>query len=106
MNEPIHIELTISNVGSTKWLHQNVRDIGVVKVGIHLYDSNRKMMNHDFFRATFEGDVLPGHRFTETISVTLPEKGAYYLEIDLVSELICWFGWFGSEPKSVRVAVE
>ena len=106
LNEPIHIHSTISNIGSAKWLHNNVRDFGVVKLGIHLYDSNRKLINLDFFRASFEEDILPGQKFTKTISITLPEKGTYCLEIDLVSEFICWFGWFGSEPKSVRVTVE
>jgi ubiquinone/menaquinone biosynthesis C-methylase UbiE len=106
LNEPIHIESTISNIGSAKWLHNNVRDIGVVKIGIHLYDSNRKLINRDYFRDNFEEDILPGQIFTKTISITHPERGTYYLEIDLVAESICWFGWFGSEPKSIKFTVE
>ena len=100
------LEVTISNVGNAKWLHKNIDDIGVVKLGMHLYDSNRNLIDLDFVRSLLDEDVSPGQRITKRVSVTLPNKGIYYLGVDLVSELVCWFENMGSELQFVKVTVE
>lgn len=105
-NEPIDIEVIISNVGSTKWLHKDTSDIGVVKLGMHLYDSNKNLIDLDFVRSLFDEDMLPGQKVTKRVSVILPYKGTFYLGVDLVSELVCWFENVGSEPKFIKVTVE
>jgi hypothetical protein len=106
MNGPIDIEMTISNVGRAKWLHKGVQESGVVKLGMHLYDANMKIINLDFFRSTFDEDVSPGQKIMKRVSVTLPNKGVYYLEVDLVSEHICWFENMGNRPVLLKVVVE
>jgi hypothetical protein len=106
LGQPIHIEVSISNIGSTKWLHKNVEETGVVKLGMHLYDHNKKLINLDFLRSTFEQDILPGKKIKKRVSVTLTNKGVYYLGVDLVCEHICWFENAGSEPKFIKVVVE
>jgi hypothetical protein len=105
LSEQVYFEVMISNRGSAKWLHKNIQDIGVVKLGIHLYDSNRKLINLDYFRSTFEREILPNQRITKTVSLSFTEKGVYYLAVDLVSEHICWFENAGSEPQYITVKV-
>ena len=106
LNEPIYFKLTISNTGSSRWLHKNIKDLGVVMLGVHLYDDNDKLINLDYFRDRFEQDVNPGQIIEKRISLTFDKPGKYSLAFDLVSEGVCWFENVGSEPKSVRVTVE
>jgi ubiquinone/menaquinone biosynthesis C-methylase UbiE len=106
LNEPIYFKLIISNTGSSRWLHKNTKDLGVVMLGVHLYDENDKLINLDFFRDRFEQDINPGQIIEKTISLTFDKPGKYSLAFDLVSEGVCWFENVGSEPKSIRVIVE
>jgi len=106
LNKPLTFEVTISNVGSAIWLHKNIQEIGVVKLGIHLYDSDLKLIDLDFHRSYFDEDILPGQRITKTISLPFMKRGVYHLAIDLVSELVCWFENMGSGPKFIKVIVE
>jgi hypothetical protein len=106
LNEPINIEVIISNVGSTKWLHKHTSDMGVVKLGMHLYDSNKNLIDLDFFRSLFDEDILPGQKVTKRVSVIFPNKGTFYLGVDLVSELVCWFENVGNNPIFVKVTVQ
>ncbi|MGD0275353.1 MAG: class I SAM-dependent methyltransferase [Syntrophales bacterium] len=106
LNESIHFELTISNTGSSKWLHKNTNDIGVVMLGVHLYSENHELINLDFFRDRFEQDMNPGQIIEKTISLTFDKPGKYFLAFDLVSEKVCWFENIGSEPKFIKVTVE
>ena len=106
LNELLYFKLTISNTGSSRWLHKNTNDIGAVMLGAHLYDENDKLINLDYFRDRFEQDINPGQTIEKTISLTFDKTGKYSLAFDLVSEGVCWFENVGSEPKSVRVTVE
>jgi hypothetical protein len=106
VNEPINIEVAVSNVGKAKWLHENFKETGVIKLGMHLYDRNKELVDLDFFRSPFEKDILPGEKIMKKVSVLLPNSGEYYLGLDLVCEHICWFENVGSEPKFIKVIVE
>jgi SAM-dependent methyltransferase len=106
LNVPLCIDITISNVGSAIWLYRNFQDIGAVKLGMHLYDANKNLINPEFFRSLFDEDVPPGRRITKRVSVTLSDRGIYYLGVDLVSEFVCWFESMGSEVRFVKVTVE
>jgi hypothetical protein len=106
LGEPMIVEVAISNVGSAKWLHENIHDIGAVKLGMHIYDADKALIDLDFFRSTFEEDILPGEKVTQRVSVILPNKGVYYLGVDLVSELICWFENVNNDPVFLKVIVE
>jgi hypothetical protein len=105
-NEPIAVGLFISNTGNAKWLYRNENDFGAVKVGLHLYDSDRNEIERDYFRSTLAEDIHPGQNIDKTISFTLPIKGIYYIGVDLVSEHVCWFANFGSEEKLIRITIE
>lgn len=102
----LQIPLQIINTGAARWLHHNIRDIGVVKIGTHLYTADDTLLDHDFSRHPFKDDVEPGAVILYTIKVPFPERGVFKLSIDLVSEGICWFENVRSQPQFVTVTVQ
>ncbi len=92
---PAKIALQIKNTGPTKWLHENIRDIGVVKLGVHLYDGN-KLLKEGFYRMCLGKDILPGE--TIRINAEIPMSTPGRLALDLVSEQVTWFERVGSKP--------
>lgn len=106
LGKPIAIAVEIKNTGDAKWLNSNISDIGVVKLGAHLYDDNNKLIDLDFFRSNFEKPVLPGETVNKNMDIILHSRGRYNLIIDLVSEYVCWFENIGSKPISIQISVE
>jgi len=105
VNKGLDLSLKILNNGKTKWLNENINNIGVVKVATHLYDSKDTLLNLDFSRHSFVNVIMPGEMVEKTITVKFNEPGMFRLCIDLVSEGICWFENIGSKPKFIMVNV-
>jgi hypothetical protein len=105
VGQPLEMTLTIGNSGTARWLHHNIRDIGVVKVGGHLYDANHQLLDLDYYRQTLTADVEPGQQIQVAIAPVFNRPGDYTLTLDLVSEQVCWFELMGSRPVSIRVRV-
>lgn len=103
--EPIQITLRLTNTGITKWLHENIRDIGVVMVGFHLYDADGRLLDLSFGRGRLEAEVLPGQTVVTQVPVVFPQAGTYQLAIDLVSEHVCWFEHLGCQPQTITVEI-
>lgn len=101
----LEIPLRIENAGFAQWLNKNISDIGVVKIGTHLYDESNKLLNLDFSRHAIERVTQPGEEINQVIKVKFPTVGNFKLCIDLVSEGICWFENVGSQPPSTLVTV-
>jgi len=102
----LEIHLTIKNTGQAKWLCENIQDLGVVKIGAHLLDSNKNIIEHDYLRIPFDQDILPEETLNQTISVPLPSNpGNYILAFDLLAEHICWFENCGSLPLFFEFSV-
>ena len=98
VGEVVNLELIAKNTGIARWLHQNTQDLGVVKVGVHLFDENNNLIEIDFSRTTLTKDVLPGETYQSDVSFDAPKKlGKYIIGIDMVSEQICWFENCGSQ---------
>jgi SAM-dependent methyltransferase len=105
VGERLAIPLRIANSGSAKWLTSNVKDIGVVRVGTHLYDQERRLLDLDFSRHDLAGPVAPGERLAATIELQFERRGVFHLAIDLVAEGVCWFENVGAEPVWITVEV-
>lgn len=103
--EDLHLSMKITNTGSARWLIDNINDVGVVKVGAHLYDEKDKLLNLDFSRHYFTSPIEPGETVDKIIAINFCNPGVYKLSIDLVSEGICWFEIIGSKPQSITVNV-
>jgi hypothetical protein len=105
VGEPCHVVVRAHNIGSGRWLHENVADIGVVKVGVHLYKADGTLLDLDFGRGVLQTDVLPGDSAEIPLTLTFAEAGDYVLELDMVSESVIWFGLLGSETQKISVTV-
>ena len=103
--EVLQLPVRIENTGSARWLVENIQDIGVVKIGVHLYDGDDRLLNLDFSRHLLERAIEPGETVEQVLAIRLAEPGTFRLTIDLVSEGICWFENIGSRPQSIRVKV-
>lgn len=106
LNQPFIIPVNTTNTGEAKWLCSNINDIGVVKLGAHLYDSKDRLINLDFSRSNFEKDILPGETVENILTVVFSIPGLYKLSLDLVSETVCWFEIMGSKPINIEVLVQ
>lgn len=103
--EKVGVSLRIRNTGSVTWLHENIVDYAVVKIGGHLYDNSMKLLDYDFLRAPLRSDVAPGSETGNTFCFDLDKPGHYKLVLDLVSERITWFEASGSKPLCLDVTV-
>jgi hypothetical protein len=104
--QSLALDLRIRNTGPARWLHQGLRDIGVVKVGGHLYDSDGRLLDLDFYRHNLTADIEPNQEVQVTINPVFPNPGQYTLTLDLVSEQVCWFENMGSKPVALEVEVQ
>lgn len=104
--EALCLLLRISNNGSATWLNENINDIGVVKIGTHLYNEDNELLTLDFSRHYFSSSTAPGKTVAKNITIRFSDVGVFRLAIDLVSEGICWFENIGSKPQYVTVNVK
>jgi ubiquinone/menaquinone biosynthesis C-methylase UbiE len=105
VGESLDITLVISNTGSATWLGSNIFDLGVVKIGTHLYDANDNLINLDFSRHPIPHNIVAGEKFGQTLKIIMYNSGLYKLSIDLVSEGVCWFENNASKPQTISINV-
>lgn len=105
LGEAVKVDVTVNNVGTAKWLSANVRGVGVVNVGIQLYDMTGRLLDLNFARQNLGRDVAANETVQVTASIVLKEKGTFKLAVDLVSEGVCWFETLGCRPKHITVVV-
>jgi SAM-dependent methyltransferase len=110
---PARVQLTARNTGSSLWLPSDAPS-GPVLVGLHLYDSGGALLERDHARISLPridgvgagAGIAPGEQVTLDLDIPVPDAtGDYVVEIDLVSELICWFSANGTAPAVVRLEV-
>jgi len=105
--QPIVVEATITNRGTSIWLPSNAQ-FGGVAAGAHLYDAAGKLITFDLHweRLTEPPrEIAPGE--TVTVRIVLPPQtaGKYLIEIDCVAARVTWFAQAGSQPAQLAVDV-
>ena len=105
VGEDINFQLKITNNGNAIWLNDNIKGIGVVGIGTHLFDEEGQLINLDYTRDYIKNPVSPGEQFEQEIKINFYKPGRYELVIDLVSEQICWFETIGATPVKLMVIV-
>lgn len=103
--EPFFVTVEIENKGNARWLYQNIKDIGVVNLGVHLFSRDNRLINYDYLRFNLGKDVLPGEKLKKTVQIKGEEKGSFQMVFDLVAEHVCWFEENDSQPVTLRVEV-
>lgn len=95
-----------TNTGSNAWLTTDVV-VGLVRLGVHLYDASGKLVDRDYARVDLTAPgVKPGQSIAVEVRVPAPPPGRWTLEVDLVSEHVCWFEVNGCPPAPLEVTVE
>lgn len=103
------ISVLVKNVSGATW--PAVGEPGTDQYAVVLRNrwlrSNGTVVNYEDDRIRFPYDLEPGDTAGVHLRVTAPETpGQYVLELDVVQELVTWFGDRGSERLTSRVLVE
>ncbi|MBI5903643.1 MAG: class I SAM-dependent methyltransferase [Deltaproteobacteria bacterium] len=103
----IKIPITIKNTGDTRWLSKTFNSKGEVRLGVHLYDKDFKLLNLDFDRLMLPMDVDSGEMtdipYQRHIQLS---KGEYILCFDMVSECIKWFNDDASLLTTIKLKIK
>ena len=104
--EPVYVR--IKNTSGSTWpARGQANDAFAVKLGNHWFNEQGVMVVQDDARASLLFDLPPGQEIELPLTVTVPrEPGRYTLEIDMVQELVAWFGSGGSRTLRLEVTVE
>jgi ubiquinone/menaquinone biosynthesis C-methylase UbiE len=95
----------VTNTGSNPWLTQGVV-VGQVRLGVHLYDVSGRLVDRDYARVDLTAPaVRPGQSIAVEVRVPAPPPGRWTLDVDLVSEHVCWFEVNGYTPAKLEVTV-
>lgn len=100
------VRLRVANLGSLTWLHENIVDYAIVKIGGHLLRTDGSLVDYDFLRCALPHAVPPGGEAVVEAAFTLPGPGSYTLALDMVSERVVWFEAVGSEPLRISLLVD
>jgi SAM-dependent methyltransferase len=104
--DAIRVRVRVRNHTETVWLKDSGRDRGFVRLGAHLLDGERAVVNNDYGRAELPTDVAQGDVVEVEMRLTAPEEaGRYTVELDMVDEGICWFAQQGSKTAMATLEV-
>ena len=102
----LRIGLVLKNTGEAIWLASNIKDIGKVRIGAHLYDQMGNLLDFNFYRCDLGRNIEPGQKVKKTISPIFRKPGLYKLSIDMVSEFVAWFETLGGKPINIQISVD
>jgi SAM-dependent methyltransferase len=104
--QPYTFHVSAENLGDTIWLAKPNAIGGFVTVGARLHNAAKQLVEESYGRAHLPADVHPGGTQAVDIGLVAPlEKGVYHVELDMVCEMICWFGQRGSRSVWERIEV-
>jgi len=107
VGEETRIVARVKNRTETVWLREGRRGSGYVRLGAHLLDEKRTMLDQDFGRTELPRDLTKGDSCTTEIVIRAPGKpGTYIVQLDMVNEGTCWFAQRGSPVADVRLDVQ
>lgn len=102
--QEIQIALEVLNNSTKTWLPSGDK-IGAVNLGGALFEcaNYSRLAEHRWHLSSVQ--TGPGGIIRANIALPGLEPGTYRLEIDVVSEHVCWFAWNGSRPITVDIVV-
>lgn len=101
-NENLSLTLIAVNKGSSVWLPSGSTN-GSVNIGIVVREMNEKTSN---YRASLsKTKILPDDHVKSTFDIPKLNNGVYQIEINLVSEYVCWFSERGCESINFELQV-
>ena len=103
----LKVALNVVNTSGSTW-RSSGSSPGCVNLGVKLLGPDGAFVDLDYFRHRFLGsDLLPGEAVAVDLQLPLPasgQSGAVDVEIDLVSEGVCWFALNGSATCRIPIS--
>ncbi len=96
----LRLTVTVRNSSDRVW-RRSGRDPGCVNLGVRRLDAAGELVDQDYFRHRFlDADLPPGGTVTTSVELPIPAGADHHqLELDLVSEGVCWFSQNGSRTE-------
>ena len=95
-----HVEVAVRNLGSERWPPAHTA-APLIRLAYRWLSAGGECVVPEGLRTPFEETVAPGEESVVMLAVQAPEEpGSYVLEVDVVHELVAWFG------AEARMAVE
>jgi SAM-dependent methyltransferase len=102
-------QVELVNTGDSVWLSESNRFGGFVTLGCKLLQVDGRLIDDGIGRTMLPRDIHPG----ESVQITMPiavsdriDAGPYVFRVDLVNELIAWFGDLPeNQPQEIAVVV-
>jgi hypothetical protein len=91
INSRYKYQINVTNLGKKVWESTSEYP---VNLGVHLFNSEKKLLNQDFARITLGNSKLQPSKsieFNYNIDVSTLEKGEYYIQFQMVQETVAWF---------------
>ncbi len=106
--EKATIYFRVRNVSDVTWPALGRTDGAYsIRLGDHWLNNKNTMVVQDDGRASLIYDLQPGNEIDLPLTVTAPgEPGQYTLQIDMVQELVDWYGSRGSNTLRLEMKVE
>ena len=105
--DQLNLTVIIGNQGNQTWPYIISTTTSFMQLGVQLLDSEKRLINRDFFRQPLKKQLNPGEREEMEISLAIPDNqlGAFYLLFDIVHEGVSWFEALGSTPSILHVEI-
>lgn len=104
----VNLKVRVKNVSSTLWPAKGLSDGKyAIQLAYHWIDNDRKMVIFEGRRTRLSHDLRPKEEVILNASVHTPSQGGtYFLEFDMVQELVAWFKDKGSKAVDIPINVE
>jgi uncharacterized membrane protein len=104
------IKVKVKNASPVQWIVYGTQPNTIkyrVAVGNGWLDSSQKLITKMDGRYGLPADLPAGQEVEVPLQITAPAKpGEYYLQLDMVQELVTWFEEKGSPVLKVKVNVQ
>jgi ubiquinone/menaquinone biosynthesis C-methylase UbiE len=95
----IRLAVRATNTGNRDWITARL-SAGQVNLGVQLLGADGRVIDHDFSRLKLPaGPIRPGDAVTIEGTIRMPPPTAHALQLDLVAEMVAWFGDLGSTQR-------
>ncbi len=102
------LKIKVRNMSPSLWPSRGQADGKYgINLSYHWIDQNGKIIVFDGLRTALPHDLMPNEEVTLNVVVaTQPQRGEFFIEFDLVQELVAWFKDKGSQTLKVPVKME
>jgi hypothetical protein len=104
----VNLKVRVKNVSGTLWPAKGLSDGKyAIQLAYHWIDKDGKMVIFEGRRTPLSHDLRPKEEVIVNTSVHTPnQESTYFLQFDMVQELVAWFKDKGSKTADIPIKVE